>query len=197
MHKSELSDPLNATLSEVDLPLHPKSKLLLHNKYLLSKLSWHFTVANLPKTWICEHLYNTAAKYLRKWFELPLLTTLSNIVLPYNKFSSNNQLPFTKFIQCQTVLRNAIRTSPNKDIQALWKSTFSHTNIQHDTYINTKDALKAIHNDHEDSLKDYLTAQGSFFSNVIDKSLFKVIPVGQKLKGTYPRIYSIFPFDIC
>ena len=55
MHKSELSDSLNATLSERDLlPLHPKNKLLLYNKHLLSKLSWHFTVANLSKTWVCE-----------------------------------------------------------------------------------------------------------------------------------------------
>jgi len=37
MHKSELSDTLNATLSEIDLlPLHPKNKLLFYEKYLLS-----------------------------------------------------------------------------------------------------------------------------------------------------------------
>ena len=135
MHKSELSDTLNATLSEIDLlPLHHKNKLLLYNKYLLSKLSWHFTVANLPKTWVCEHLDNNVAKYLRKWLELPVSATLSNIVLPYNKFGLNIQLPSTKFIQCQTVLRNALRTSPKKDIQALWKSTSSHSNVQYDTY---------------------------------------------------------------
>ena len=75
MHKSELSDSLNATLSEIDLPLHPKNKLLLYSKYLLSKLSWHFTVANLPRTWVCEHLDNNVAKYLRKWLDLPLSTT--------------------------------------------------------------------------------------------------------------------------
>ena len=86
MYKSELADTLNATLSEIDLlPLHPKNKLLLYNKYLLSKLSWHFTVANLPKTLVWEHLDNNVAKYLRKWLELPVSATLSNIVLPYNK----------------------------------------------------------------------------------------------------------------
>ena len=143
MHKSELSDTLNATLSEIDLlPLHPKNKLLLYSKYLLSKLSWQFTVANLPKTWVCEHLDNNIARYLRKWLELPASATLSNIVLPYNKFGLNIQLPSTKFIQCQTVLRDALRTSQNKNIQALWKSTSSHTNIQHDTYRNTIDTRR-------------------------------------------------------
>ena len=134
MHKSEISHSLNATLSEIDLlPLHPKNKLLLYSQYILSKLSWHFTAANLPKTWVCKHLDNNVAKYLRKWLELPVSTTFSNIVLPYNKCGLNIQLPSTKFIQCQSVLRHALRTFPNKDIQALWKSTSSHTNIQYDT----------------------------------------------------------------
>ena len=143
----------------------------------------------------CEHLDNkNVAKYLRKWFELPVSTTLSNIVLPYSKFGVNTQLPSTKFIQCQTILRNALTTSPNKDIQALWKSTSSHTNIQYDTYRNTKDVLKAIHNDHEDRLP---ISQGSFFSNVIDKSLSKAIPLWSTAQRHLPKdIYSIFPFDI-
>ena len=116
-HISELTDSLNATLSEIDLlPLHPKNKLLLYNKYLFSKLSWHFKVANLPKTGVGEHLDNNVVKYLREWLELPVSTTLSNIVLPYNKHGLNIQLPSTKFMQCQTVLRNALRTFPNKDI---------------------------------------------------------------------------------
>ena len=124
MHNSELSDSLNAALSEIDLlPLHPRNILLFYSKYLRFKLSWHITVENLPKTWVCEDLYNNVAKYLRKWLELPISTTLSNIVLPYNKFALKIHLPSTTFIKCKIALRNAPRTSPNKDIQALWKST--------------------------------------------------------------------------
>ena len=195
MHKSELSDTLNATLSEIDLlSLHPKNKLLPYNKYLLSKLSWHFTVANLPKTWVHEHLGDNVAKYLRKWLELPVSATLWNIVLLYNKFGLKIQLPSNKFIQCQTVLRNALRTSPNTDIQALWKSTSSHTNVQYDTYRNTKDLLKAIQNDHEDRLKHHLISQGSFFSNVIEKFFFKVIPLWSTDQRQLPK--SAFNFSI-
>ena len=104
-HKSEPCEILISVLTEVDrLPLHPKNKNALYNRYLLSKLSWHFTVASIPKTWVCEHLDNVVAQYIRKWLDLSISATLSNIILPQNKFGLNIQLPSTKFIQCQTVL---------------------------------------------------------------------------------------------
>ena len=103
-------------------------------------------------------------------------------------------MPSTKFIQCQTVLRNALRTSPNKDIQALRKSTSSHTNVQYDTYRNTKDVLEAIQNDREDRRKHHLISQDSFFSNVIVKSLSKVIPLWSTAQRHLPK--SIFNFSI-
>ena len=109
-HKSELCETLTSILTKVDfLPLHPKNKIALYNRYLLSKLSRHFTVASLPKTWVCEHLDNVVAQYIRKLLNLPISATLSNIVLPQNKFGLNIQLPSTKFIQGQTVLRNTLK----------------------------------------------------------------------------------------
>ena len=36
VHKSELSDSRSTSLSEIDLPLHPKNKILLYSKHLLS-----------------------------------------------------------------------------------------------------------------------------------------------------------------
>ena len=104
-HKSEVCETLTSILTKVDfLPLHPKNKIALYNRYLLSK-----TVASLPKTWLCEHLDNVAAQYIRKLLNLPISDTLSNIILPQNKFGLNVQLPSTKFIQCQTVLRNTLK----------------------------------------------------------------------------------------
>ena len=51
MHKSELIDMKNTILAQIDqLPLHPKYKILLYSRHLLSKISWHFTVADLSKT---------------------------------------------------------------------------------------------------------------------------------------------------
>ena len=41
-------------------------KLLLYSRYVLSKLSWHFTIANISKTWITEHLDSVVNGYIRK-----------------------------------------------------------------------------------------------------------------------------------
>ena len=50
-HKAELTTLVNELLTDIDSkPLHPKNKLLPYNCYVLSKLSWQFTVAAVPKT---------------------------------------------------------------------------------------------------------------------------------------------------
>ena len=47
-HKEELTSLVNEIMTDIDLkPLHPKNKLLLYSRYVLSKLSWHFTVATV------------------------------------------------------------------------------------------------------------------------------------------------------
>ena len=38
----------------------------------------------------------------------------------------------TKFTQCQTVIRNAPKSSPYRDINSLWAETSNGTNIQYD-----------------------------------------------------------------
>ena len=56
-HKEELTSLVNEIMTDIDLkPLHPKNKLLLYSRYVLSKLSWHFTVATLSKTWVTENI---------------------------------------------------------------------------------------------------------------------------------------------
>ena len=102
-----------------DLPLHPKNKLLLYHRYVLSKVSWHFTVADLSKAWVIENLDNLVSKYIRQWLDLPISATLTSIVLSKNRFDLDLQLPSVEFTQCQTFSRNALRTSPNTYIQAL------------------------------------------------------------------------------
>ena len=116
MHKSKLTAEPNKILSQIDLlPLHPKCKILLYSRHLLSKISWHFTVADLTKTWVSENLDNTVASYIRRWLEIPICGTLSNIFLTKTKFGLSIYPPSTKFVQCQTVTRNVLK-SPNQDI---------------------------------------------------------------------------------
>ena len=156
-HKSEILDTLTDFLNKIDqLPLHPKNKIRLYSQYVLSKISWHFTISDIGKTWVDETLDPIVSKYIRKWLELPISATLSNILLPYNRFGLNVVLPSTKFLQCQTISRKALQSSPNEDINKLWTETSNYKNIQYDTYKNTKDVLSTIRKQHEDKLNHHL-----------------------------------------
>ena len=185
----------NDIMSKIDqLPLHPKNKILLYSRYLFSKISWHFTISDIPKTWICEKLDGVASKYIRKWLELPVTSTLSNVLLPQNKFGLNLILPSTKFLQCQTVCRSALKSSSNKDITNLWAITSTNKNIQYDIYKNTKDVLKAVRKQNEERLKDHLFSQGSFFCNVMSNSTSTFNSLWSFVQSKLPK--NIFNFTI-
>jgi len=113
-HKSELCEILPSSLKSIFFLFIRKTKIALYNRYILLKLFWHFTVASLPKTWVCGHLDDVVAQYIRKWLDIPTSATLINIILPQNKFCLNIQLPSIKFVQCQTVLRNALKARKMK-----------------------------------------------------------------------------------
>ena len=166
-HMSELSSLVQDLMNDIDIkPLHPKHKLLLYSRYVLSKLSWHFTIANISKTWITEHLDSVVNGYIRKWLDIPISGTLSNVFLERNKFGLNICPPSVKFTLCQTVFRDSLKESPNDSLKDLWKSSSCRTNIQYDVYKSTKEVLNQ-----EDKLQHHLTSQGFFFSNVIKYSL--------------------------
>ena len=94
-HKEELTSLVNEIMTDIDLkPLHPKNKLLLYSRYALSKLSWHFTVATLSKTWVTENIDPIVNQYIRKWLEVPISGTLSTIFLTNNKFGLSIYPPF-------------------------------------------------------------------------------------------------------
>ena len=50
-HKHWLISETQVVLEKIDqLPLHPRLKLELYGKYLMSKISWHFRIADINKT---------------------------------------------------------------------------------------------------------------------------------------------------
>ena len=101
--------------------------------------------------------------------------------------------PSIKFTQCQTVLRNSLKESPNDSLKDLWKSSSCHTNIQYDVCKSTKEVLKDFRSNQEDKLQHHLTSQGFFFSNVIKYSLSSVNSIGQRSSLIYPRTFTILP----
>ena len=83
-HMSELSSLVQDLMNDIDIkPLHPKHKLL-YSRYVLSKLPWHFTIANISKTSITKHLDSVVNGYTRKWLGIPISGTLSNVFLERN-----------------------------------------------------------------------------------------------------------------
>ena len=99
-HKNEIITLINQLVTDIDSKrLHPKNKILLYTRYVLSKLSWHFTVATLSKTWVTENIDSLVNQYIRKWLQIPLSGTLSTVYLPCTKFGQNIYPPSLKFIQ--------------------------------------------------------------------------------------------------
>ena len=194
-HKSELISLVEELMADIDSkPIHPKNKILLYSRYLLSKLSWHFTVSSLAKTWVIENIDSKVNSYIRKWLDIPISGTLSTVFLTRNKFGLNICPPSVKFIQCQTVLRKALKTSPNDSINELWKATSNSKNIKYDVYNSTKKVLKDFRSGQEDKLHNQLTCQGSFFTNITNFSLSQLTKIWSASRSNLPK--NIFNFTV-
>ena len=194
-HMSEVLDLLNDLMQKIDsLSCHPKNKLLIYHRFVLSKLSWHLTIADLSKTWVVQNLDNVVSKYVRHWLELPISATLSTLVLQKSRYGISLILPSTKFIQCQTVIRNALKSSPNLDINSLWAETNNGTNIQYDQYRNTKQVLTTIRNSQEDRINHELTSQGFIVSAILTLSDLKACSFWSIAQQNMPK--NIFNFTI-
>ena len=182
-------------MNDIDIkPLHPKHKLLLCSRYVLSKLFSHFTIANISKTWITEHLDSVVNGSIRKWLDITISGTLSNVFLERNKFGLTICPPSIKFTQCQTVLRNSLKESPNDSLNDFSKSSSCHTNIQYDVCKSTKEVLEDFRSNQDDKLQHHLTSQGLFFSNVINYSLSSLNSIWSEAQSHLPK--DIYNFTI-
>ena len=194
-HKTEIITFINQLMTDIDSkPLHPKYKILLYSRFVLSKLSWHFTVTTLSKTWVSENIDSVVNQYIRKWLQIPISGTLTTVYLPCTKFGQNIYPSSLKFIKCQTVLRKALKSSPNESINELWKTINNNTNIQYDVYESTKEVLRTFRSVHEDKLQNQLSCQGSFFSSISKFSLPQLNKVWSSAQSKLPK--NIYNFTI-
>ena len=154
-HISTLLSTIKDLMIKTDgLPSHPKFKLLPYHRFVLSKLSWHLTIADLSKTWVIDNLDNIVRSYVRKWLELPISAINSSLILNRSIYGINLVFPSTKFIECQTVISNELKSSQNLDIKTLCTETSYGTNLQYDQFQNTKQVLKSIQHDHEERINN-------------------------------------------
>ena len=185
---------LTCFLISIPYPFFLKINCSFNQTYLLSKASWDFTVSNISKTWVIQNLDNIVSRYIREWFELPITATLSGLILSKNQFGLSLQLPSMKFLQCQAVQRNILKSSLNESIQSLWKTTCEGSNIQYDLYRNTKEVLKAVRTEHTRRLQHELTLQGAILSFLIDNSLKMANSIWSDVQSNMPR--NIFNFTV-
>ena len=64
-HKEQLEITTTMLNNINKLPLHPNNKLNLYSKYLLRKLPWHLTIADISETPVQENLDSLCRKKLR------------------------------------------------------------------------------------------------------------------------------------
>jgi len=112
--------------------LSSKNKLLIYHQFVLCKLPWHLIAAELGKPWVVQNLDNIVTKYIRQWLDLPISKTLSTLLLKKSKYGINLILPSAKFTKCQIFTGNALKTSHNLYINAMWEATSNSSKIQYD-----------------------------------------------------------------
>ena len=90
-HKVQIPSCLLDMLQRIDLFTNlPSNRLLLYNRWVLSKLYWLLTFTHLSKIWLIEDVDSVTARFVRRWLELPIGAILSGIILPQSKFCLNS-----------------------------------------------------------------------------------------------------------
>ena len=150
-HKEELLETATTTLNNISKPpFHPNNKLSLYSKYLLSKLLWHLTIADIPDIWVKQNLDSLCHKKLRSWLEISINGTLDTVRLPKSSLGLNIIDISTKYIECQV---------------SIWRKP---SNIRYDNYKSCEDVLTDIKNKKIDNITNNLTSQ-----SLVIKSLWK------------------------
>ena len=69
-HKELVIDQAKDIFAKIGaLHLHPENKIMLYSRYLLSKVSWYLTVADLTKTWVNPMTYGGGGAFWPRPFD--------------------------------------------------------------------------------------------------------------------------------
>ena len=98
-----LLDTVNDMMIKIDSPpWYPRNKLLHCHHFVVSKLSWHLTIADLSKTWVVGNVDNIVLSYVMEWLELPINATFSYLILNKSRYGISLVLSSTNFVKFQT-----------------------------------------------------------------------------------------------
>ena len=159
-HKKILIEEVDDILSIIGkLPLHPKHKLDLYNRYLLSKISWHLTIPDLTETWVKEVLDNKCHNAFWRWLEIPANGTVDIIMLGKSKFGLNIIDVSMEFTQCQTIIRKKLSNAKKEDTQLIDQLIREKSNINYDHFITSKNVIKDLRECKQEYITRDLTTQ--------------------------------------
>ena len=141
-HKRELLQKTTEILNIINcLPIHPRKKLMIYSRYLLSKISWDLTIGDLDVTWVKNTLDNLCHNHVRRWLEIPPCGTIEILLLSTTQYGINLLDISTKSEQCQVTIRKSLKESPNEDIRELFQITSVGSNIKYDSFQSTREVL--------------------------------------------------------
>ena len=132
--------------------------MLIYQRYVVSKLSWNLTIADIGITWVKQSLDGIVNQYVRNWLEIPIAGTL-DIQLSKRKFGICYLMVSTRFTQCQTLILNFLRKSSNNDVVRIYYDTNCDTNLKYHQIKFLKEDFTQYGKNKEDQIKTVLSTQ--------------------------------------
>ena len=141
-----------------------------------------------------NNLDNVVSLYLRRWLEIPINGTLDICLLSRTRLGLDLILPSTKLIQCQSVIRQRMKNSPNADIRGIYEDTSKGTNVQYHTFQSTHNVIKCTRKTKEDGVVQELKSQGLTLSFLLTDVLSSTIKLWSVAQSALP--WNIFNFTV-
>ena len=193
-HKREVLQKTTEILNIFNcLPLHPRKKLMIYSHYLLSKLSWDLTIADLDVTWVKNTLDNLCHNHICCWLEIPPCGTIEILLLSTTQYGINRLNISTKFEQCQVTIRKSLKESPNEDIRELFQITSVGSNIKYYSFESTREVLVQARQSKKEKITG-LKSQSEIVTSVWEEALASTRSKWFSVQKVLPK--NIFNFTI-
>ena len=126
--KDEILKVMEEIISRTDnLPLHPRSKIMIMTGYMYSKLKWLLSCYNIDTTWLKQSRDSLVLRYIRKWLQFHPGANTCHLSLPLKKLGLNLSLPSHIYEQCKLTVRRILRTSKDRNIRSLYVDCLLYT----------------------------------------------------------------------
>ena len=141
-----------------------------------------------------EKLKSSLLDMLTRIDALPVLPKSKLLLYQRYILSKTILAPSIKFVQCLTVLQNALQSWQHDAITSLWKSTGQNMNVQHDSYKSTKHVLTMVRQEHTEKLQSKFPSQDFIITFLLNHSLTQLSSLWSSAQSSLPK--SIFNFTV-